>query len=575
MLRRRIPIGIEDYREMINDDFYYVDKTLLMKELLDNKTKVFLITRPRRFGKTLGLSTIQTFFEDERDLKGKKIDNLHYFEGKKIMNAGEEYLCHAGKYPVIKMSLKSAKQPDFETAYANLVKEIAKEYRRHRYVLDSDVLLEEEKAVYQDIMGERAKYQRYTTALEFLSDCLERYHGERAVILIDEYDVPLENAWFEGFYDPMIKFIRSLFESVLKTNSHLAFAVVTGCLRISKESIFIGLNNLNVISILSKGFGEYFGFVPEEVKEMLDFYEIGHYKETAKKWYDGYLFGKAEVYNPWSVINFVYNIVDGTTEFAKPYWSNTSSNRIVRELVERADTQVRGEIEQLLDGGTIEKPIHEDITYADVYDSQDNLWNFLFFTGYLKKCGERQEGGIQYLAMSVPNAEISYIYKNTILTWFDKKIRKNDMAPLLNAMEGGDCTAFAKFLSAQLMDTISFFDYKEDYYHGFLAGILKCVQKYRVLSNRESGEGRSDIVMKDYEDGDKGIIIEIKVASKFSELEKGCDEALAQIETLQYEQELLEDGYQEIMKYGVCFFKKRCMVKLAEKDEEKNEKYIN
>lgn len=520
MLKRKIPIGIENYREMIDNEFYYVDKTLMIKELLDNRTKVFLMTRPRRFGKTLGLSMLQTFFEDERDGNGNKIERLHYFQGKKIMDAGEEYLCHAGKYPVIKMSLKSAKQRDFDTAYKCLTDQIADEYYRHKYILDSDIFSELEIEKYNAIWNQQAEYQEYATSLQFLSKCLQRYHGEQAMILIDEYDVPLENAWFEGFYDEMIAFIRSLFESALKTNDHLAFAVVTGCLRISKESIFTGLNNLHVVSILSKNFGEYFGFVPREVEEMLDFYEIGNYTETAKKWYDGYLFGEAEVYNPWSVINFVYDIANETTQFAKPYWSNTSSNSIVRELVERADTQVRREIEQLIEGGTIEKPIHEDITYGDVYDSQDNLWNFLFFTGYLKKCGERQVGEQIYLTMSVPNAEILYIYKNTILTWFDKKIRRNDMIPLLKAVEQGDCETFQKFLSAQLMDTISFFDYKEDYYHGFLAGILKCFDKYAVRSNREAGEGRSDLILEDYETGEKGIIIEIKVASKFSEIDR-------------------------------------------------------
>ena len=564
MLKKRIPMGIEDYREMIRESFYYVDKTLLIKELLDNKAKAFLITRPRRFGKTLAQSMIQTFFEDVRDGDGNRIDNLHYFDGKKIMDEGEKYTSHAGQYPVIKMSLKSAKQRDFDTAYACLVDQIIDEYYRHRYVQKSDVLSELEREKYNTILNGRAGYREYATSLQFLSKCLQRYHEKQVVILIDEYDVPLENAWFEGFYDEMIKFIRSLFESALKTNENLAFAVVTGCLRISKESIFTGLNNLSVVSILSKNFGEYFGFIPKEVEEMLDFYEIGSYKETAKKWYDGYLFGDSEVYNPWSVINFVYDIANGTTKFAKPYWSNTSSNSIVRELVERADTQVRREIERMIEGGTIEKPIHEDITYGDVYDSQDNLWNFLFFTGYLKKCGERQDGRTLYLTMTIPNEEIAYIYENTVLSWFNKKIQKTDMTPLFKAIEQGDCTAFAKFLSDQLLDTISFFDYKEDYYHGFLAGILKCFNKYAVRSNREAGEGRSDLVMEDYETGDKGIIIEIKIASKFSEMEKECDKALAQIETLQYEHELREDGYQEIVKYGVCFFKKRCMVKKAE-----------
>lgn len=561
MFKRRIPIGIENYCEMIDGEYYYVDKTLLIKEILDHGSKVYLMTRPRRFGKTLGLSTIRTFFEDTRDEDGNKVDNVHYFDGKKIMDAGEKYTSHAGKYPVIKLSLKSAKQPDFDTAYQCLVAEIAGEFRRHNYVLTSGLLTEEEQKLYSMLMNQTAEYQHYATSIFLLSEYLERYHGKGAVILIDEYDVPLENAWFEGFYEPMVKFIRSIFESSLKTNDHLALAVVTGCLRISKESIFTGLNNLNVVSILSIGFGEYFGFTPEEVEEMLEFYEIDSYKEMAKRWYDGYLFGDEEVYNPWSVINFVYNMVDGSAKFAKPYWSNTSSNSIVRDLVERADSQVRKEIEHLIDGGIIEKPIHEDITYDTVYDSQDNLWNFLFFTGYLRKESERQEGELQYLTMSIPNAEISYIYKNTILAWFDKKIRKTDMSPLIRALEEGDCETAGKFLSAQLMDTISFYDYQESYYHGFLAGILKCSNQYIVLSNREAGTGRSDLMLQETVFGGRGMILEIKVARKIKDMERLCDEALAQIEERQYEEELREEGYQEIIKYGVCFFKKGCLIK--------------
>lgn len=561
MFKRRIPIGIENYREMIDGEYYYVDKTLLIKEILDHGSKVYLMTRPRRFGKTLGLSTIRTFFEDTRDEDGNKVDNVHYFDGKKIMDAGEKYTSHAGKYPVIKLSLKSAKQPDFDTAYQCLVAEIAGEFRRHNYVLTSGLLTEEEQKLYSMLMNQTAEYQHYATSIFLLSEYLERYHGKGAVILIDEYDVPLENAWFEGFYEPMVKFIRSIFESSLKTNDHLALAVVTGCLRISKESIFTGLNNLNVVSILSIGFGEYFGFTPEEVEEMLEFYEIDSYKEMAKRWYDGYLFGDEEVYNPWSVINFVYNMVDGSAKFAKPYWSNTSSNSIVRDLVERADSQVRKEIEHLIDGGIIEKPIHEDITYDTVYDSQDNLWNFLFFTGYLRKESERQEGELQYLTMSIPNAEISYIYKNTILAWFDKKIRKTDMSPLIRALEEGDCETAGKFLSAQLMDTISFYDYQESYYHGFLAGILKCSNQYIVLLNREAGTGRSDLMLQETVFGGRGMILEIKVARKIKDMERLCDEALAQIEERQYEEELREEGYQEIIKYGVCFFKKGCLIK--------------
>ena len=565
MLKRRIPIGIENYREMIDGEYYYVDKTLLVKEILDHGSKVFLMTRPRRFGKTLGLSMLRTFFEDVRDKSGNKVDSTHYFAGKKIMDAGAEYTCHAGKYPVIKLSLKSAKQPDFDTAYKCLVGEIADEFYRHKYILESGVLNEKEADSYLTIMNQEAEYKQYATAIMTLSKYLERYHATGTVILIDEYDVPLENAWFEGFYEPMVKFIRSLFESALKTNDHLAFAVVTGCLRISKESIFTGLNNLKAVSILDKTFGEYFGFTPEEVEQMLDFYGIGDAKDAAKRWYDGYLFGDKDVYNPWSVINYVDDTISGTTAFPKPYWSNTSSNSIVRDLIERADSQARKEIERLIDGGAIEKPIHEDITYDTVYDSQDNLWNFLFFTGYLRKESVRQEGELQYLTMSIPNAEISYIYKNTILAWFDKKIRKTDMSPLIRAFEEGDCEAAGKFLSAQLMDTISFYDYQESYYHGFLAGILKCSNQYIVLSNREAGTGRSDIMLQETVFGGRGMILELKVARKIKDMDRLCDEALAQIEDRQYEEELREEGYQEILKYGVCFFKKGCLIKKQER----------
>ncbi len=564
MLKRPIPIGIENYREMIDRGYYYVDKTLLIKEILDHASKVYLMTRPRRFGKTLGLSMLRTFFEDARDDNGNKIENIHYFDNKKIMEADEKYISHAGKYSVIKLSLKSAKQPTFDMAYKSLMWEIAQEFRRHKYVLDSGVLTEDERKVYSALMNQKAEQQQYATSIMMLSQYLKRYHGSGVVILIDEYDVPLENSWFRGFYEPMVDFIRSLFESALKTNDHLAFAVVTGCLRISKESIFTGLNNLKVVSILDEKFGEYFGFTPEEVGEMLDFYEIGDTKDAVKRWYDGYLFGNKEVYNPWSVINYVDDTVSGTAKFPNPYWSNTSSNSIVRDLVERADSQVRKEIEHLIDGGVIEKPIHEDITYDTVYDSQDNLWNFLFFTGYLRKESERQEGELRYLTMSIPNAEISYIYKNTILAWFDKKIRKTDMSPLICALEEGDCAAAGKFLSAQLMDTISFYDYQESYYHGFLAGILKCSNQYIVLSNREAGTGRSDLMLQETVFGGRGMILEIKVARKIKDMDRLCDEALAQIEERQYEEELREEGYQEILKYGVCFFKKGCLVKKGE-----------
>lgn len=561
---RRIPIGIEFYKEMVQGRYYYVDKTLLIKEIFDSGAKVSLFTRPRRFGKTLAMTMLQAFFEDERDRFGEKIDNSHYFEGKKIAEYEEICSSHIGKYPVISLSLKSAKQPTFEMAYNVLIKNIRREYHRHQYVCESEVLPADEKELFQSIMEGRADSSEYATSLAFLSECLEKYHGRGTVILIDEYDVPLENSYFEGFYDRMIKFIRSLFESSLKTNKSLAFAVVTGCLRISRESIFTGLNNLKIVSILSDDCAECFGFTPKEVGEMLACYGLENQREQVRKWYDGYLFGETEVYNPWSVINYVDDNKKKSEKFPKPYWSNTSSNSIVKELIEGADLITRTEIENLIEGETIEKPVHEDITYDDIHESQDNLWNFLFFTGYLKKAGERFEGDTIYLEMEIPNAEIRYIYRNSILSWFDKKIRKADMSPLIEALEQGDCEAVGEFLSEQLLDTISYFDYAENYYHGFLSGLLKAAGKYMVRSNRESGEGRADLLMYSPTVRGKVFILELKVAKEYSRMEEKCREALEQAKEKNYRAEFEKNGYKDITVYGICFYRKECMVKIGQ-----------
>lgn len=560
-MNKRIPIGVEDYKDLKTGSYYYIDKTSLIEELLEEGGKVNLFTRPRRFGKTLALSMLRTFFEDERDWEGNRIDNSEYFMDAAIFSAGEQYRKHLGQYPVISLSLKSAKQPDFAMAYECLQNDIAREFERHDYILRSEVLLESNKEKYCALRDRKAGRQEYNTALKFLSECLQKYHQKKVIILIDEYDVPLENAYFRGFYSQMIDFIRSLFESALKTNDALEFAVITGCLRISKESIFTGLNNLKIISVLNNDYAEFFGFTQKETEKLLADFGIPERTEEVKQWYDGYLFGQTEVYNPWSMINYVDAITSGTTNFPKPFWSNTSSNSIIRELVEEADMETRREIEVLLDNGTIEKRIHEDITYEDIHESQDNLWNFLFFTGYLKKCGERFENRNIYLKMAIPNEEVAYIYENNILTWFDKKIRGLDMAPFRQAMETGDCKQMEQFISAQLMDTISIYDYAENYYHGFLAGLLKCLGNYSVSSNRESGTGRSDLLLRENVFRGRGIILELKVAKDFKQMEEKCEEALAQIEDRQYEQELRSDGYETILKYGVCFFKKGCMIR--------------
>lgn len=490
-MKKQVPIGYDNYKEVIDKNLYYVDKTLLIKELLDKLGKVNLFTRPRRFGKTLALSMLRTFFEINMDVYGNMTDNSRYFEGMKIMQAGEIYTSKLGQYPVISLSLKSGKQPNFEMARESLIDEIVKEYERHRYVLLGESLLASVKEKYQQIMERKAQPIAYAKALEFLSSCLKQYHNKNVIILIDEYDVPLENAYFAGFYDEMIGFVRSLFESALKTNDNLEFSVVTGCLRISKESIFTGLNNLKIISILNLYYAEYFGFTQSEVEDMLDFYELGHKLDEVKEWYNGYVFGDTQVYNPWSIINYIDTAKGHRDAFPKPYWSNTSSNSIVRELIEAADDDTKREIEALIAGEVIEKPVHEDITYADIYRTQDNLWNFLFFTGYLKVVAQRFDGDTIYLSLAIPNAEIKYIYRNTILEWFDIKIRGCDLSELYTALREKDTEKIEEAVTNQLVETISFYDYMESYYHGFLCGLLKSCPGFSTVSNRESGVSHS------------------------------------------------------------------------------------
>lgn len=561
MLKRPIGIGIENYKDIIDGTYYYVDKTLMMKDLLDYGTKVELFIRPRRFGKTLTLSMIRTFFEREIVADGAEVDNRRYFDGMKIMETEDEYLGHMGKYPVISMSLKSARQPDYHMAYESLVDEIIKEYVRHNYVLNSNCLTEAYHEKYDAIMNRRAEPIAYAKALAFLSECLKKYHGTNVIILLDEYDVPLENAFFKGYYEQMVDFVRSLFESALKTNDCLQFAVVTGCLRISRESIFTGLNNLDINSILDNTFVESFGFTQAEIEDMLTFYKLSDRIGEAKDWYNGYLFGETQVYNPWSIINYVKAAASSKTALPRPYWSNTSSNTIIRELVEKADEGVKGEIEELISGGTIEKPVHEDVTYGEIYENQDNLWNFLFFTGYLKAVEQRLEGENIYMTMTIPNAEVNYIYKNTIREWFEEQMRGVDCSELYQGLINQDTDAVQNILRHQLRKSISYHDNKETFYHGFLLGLLSAFPDYTIRSNRESGNGRPDILLFPLDEMQPVIIIEVKYVEMLGQMEEGCDKALAQIAQQDYIAEAQEEGYEKILSYGICFCKKTCIVK--------------
>lgn len=565
MAWKPLPIGVDNFEELITKDYFFVDKTLFIRDLLDMKGEVNLFTRPRRFGKTLNMSMLRYFFEMEEDNAGR------LFAGTKIMSAGEEYLKWMGQFPVISLTLKSMKQATWELSFEMLKKAIREEYSRHwKTVEASGRLNDADRERFQRIRDLKGTDADYADALKFLSECLYICTGRKTIILIDEYDVPLENAHFAGFYEQMTALLRSLFESALKTNENLEFAVMTGCLRISRESILTGLNNLKIMPITAEDYAVYFGFTPDEVEAMLRFYDLEMNLKTVQRWYDGYQFGSTEVYNPWSVINYVQSCRTNKDAFARPYWSNTSSNSIIRTLVEKADLSVKQEIEALIEGKTITKPIHEDITYEDMDSTQDNLWNFLFFTGYLKKIREQQEGETIYMEMAIPNSEVRYIYKNTVLRWFEEKTDKKELSPLYESILNGDTEKMAEILSENLMETISFYDYQESYYHGFLAGMLKNIGNYIVLSNRESGNGRPDIILKYPSVRGKAVIIEIKVSGTYQGLEDKCDEALRQIEEQKYEEALRQEGYQNIMKYGVVFYRKECMAKLGQAGSESN-----
>ena len=551
-MKKSLPVGVENFKDIVESGYYYIDKSLFIKELLDMRGKVNLFLRPRRFGKTLNLSMLRYFYEDTGDMR-KNEEHRSLFQGLKIMEQGEEYTGHMGKYPVIKLTLKSAKQPGFESAYNKLRKAIADEFQRHQYILSSGKINADRKAEYDD----------YSGALEFLSKCLYEATEEKTVILIDEYDVPLENAYFRGFYGEMVDFIRSVFESALKTNDHLQFAVITGCLRISKESIFTGLNHLNIISVLDKNYSEHFGFTEEEVLRMMSYYEVESRFPTMKEWYDGYLFGETEVYNPWSVIKFLFDLYSDVNAFPRPYWINTSSNDIIKDLIVRADRETKGQIETLLGGGMLEIQVHEEVTYGDMYSNGENLWNFLYFTGYLTKESEYFKESSIFLRARIPNIEVKTIYQNTILNWLKAAIKKEDFHDLYLAMEEGDAWKMTEILSGQLFRTISFYDSAENFYHGFLTGILSQSENYLVKSNRESGNGRADIMVKSPSLRGRSFILEVKVSEDINDLEDDAEKALGQIYDKKYAEELYAEGYKKVDCYGISFFRKDCEVRFG------------
>ena len=555
-MKKKLPIGIEDFEKLRQYDFYYVDKTGLMKELLQNWGEVNLFTRPRRFGKSLNMSMLKYFFEIGSDPA--------LFEGLEISK--EKQLCeeYMGKFPVISISLKGINAGCYETARAMAVKTINEEASRFQYLLDDECLTQDEKETFSMLLKRNMDDAALFGSLRDLSRLLQKHHGRKVVLLIDEYDVPLAKAFEQGYYDQMIVLIRNMFEQGLKTNGNLFMAVLTGCMRVSKESIFTGLNNLRVLSIADVRFDEYFGFTDKEVREMLAYYDKSLYYETVREWYDGYRFGAVDVYCPWDVINYCDLLRSNPKAQPQNYWCNTSSNDAVRRFIEMADVgATKMEIEKLVAGEKITKEIHQELTYQDMYSTIENLWSLLFTTGYLTQRGE-PEGRQFHLA--IPNKEIREIFEMKIVDLFKENVKKDGetLDRFCEALKNGETESVQRQFQAYLRKTISLRDtfvkknMKDNFYHGILLGILGFKASWNVFSNRETGEGYSDLLIT-IPDEAIGIVIEMKYADD-GNLDAACQKALEQIERNHYEEELYDEGMDDILKYGIACYKKRCRV---------------
>ena len=555
-----LPVGIENFEEIRQLGFYYIDKTRLIEQLLQGWGKVTLFTRPRRFGKTLNMSMLRSFFEIGTDKS--------LFDGLYI--SGNKELCDAymGKYPVIFLSLKGVDGLDFTTARRMLCAILKNELDRHYYLKTSDALTDEDRTRFGKML--QGTDENIEDSIRMLSKLLFKHFGQKAVILIDEYDVPLDKAFQNGYYKEMVSLIRGLFGQALKTNEFLQFAVLTGCLRISKESIFTGLNNFKVMSITDSRFDEQFGFTDKEVRRLLSDYGMDSHFDEIKEWYDGYHFGRADVYCPWDVINHVDHLRDDSDAKPQTYWINSSGNSLVRRLINRADSSTKDEIERLIAGEAIEKVIRLDLTYDEIENSIDNIWSVLFTTGYLTKIGEVKLPDSESYAykLIIPNKEVREVFVLQIQEWFKAVVaNENDTMKLLSrAILDKDEQQIARQLNIvmgrmiSILDTKAPDDMKENFYHGLLLGLLRGSNPdWLIKSNRESGDGFSDILIKP-EDPDAGIIIEVKYAKEIKGLDAACDAAMAQIKYKRYDEALRDEDRCDILAYGIAFCRKRCRV---------------
>lgn len=557
----KLPVGIEDFKEIRQEEFYYIDKTKLLEQLLEKWGKVNLFTRPRRFGKTLNMSMLRYFFEIGTD--ESLFDGLYIKNNKKIC---EEYM---GKFPVIFISLKNVEGLDFETALYRFVEIIGREAERFYFLLHSEKLTVNEKERYKTLI--RLDNGRYSmdvnilaSALRLLSELLYKHYGKKTIIIIDEYDVPLDKAFQNGYYREMVSLIRAMFGDALKTNDFLQFAVLTGCLRVSKESIFTGLNNFKVLSIADTRFDEQFGFTDEEVQTLLESYGLLEHISETKEWYDGYHFGDADVYCPWDIINHVDRLCGEPDAKPQSYWINTSGNGLVKRFIGKANKTTRDEIERLVSGETIEKQVSLELTYDEIDTTIDNLWSVLFTTGYLTQTGMTESGAYKLV---IPNKEVREVYKLQIQEWFKRTVMSNteQLKNFWKAFDGGDTKAVENYLNRTLSNSISAFDTKardeekESSYHTILVGLLVGNADWLVKSNVEAGDGFADIIVET-EDFDAGIIIELKYSKTFSGMDKACEKAITQIKEKRYDEYLKNDDRHDIMIYGIAFCKKKCKV---------------
>ena len=555
----KLPVGIEDFREIRRQGFYYVDKTRLIEQLLDSWGKVNLFTRPRRFGKTLTMSMLRYFFEIGADKT--LFDGLYISQNEQFC---EEYM---GKFPVVFLTLKGVDGTTFEEARLSLAELIAAEARRFKFLLESNKLDDNDKEMYRELISLNKSQNPATSvklrfSLKNLSELLYKHYEQKTIVLIDEYDVPLDKAFQDGYYGEMVSLIRGLLGETLKTNDFLQFAVLTGCLRVSKESIFTGLNNFKILSITDVRFDEQFGFTENEVKKLLNAYHLESHLPEVKEWYDGYHFGDADIYCPWDVINHVELLCEDSKAEPKCYWINSSGNSLVKRFISKANKTTRDEIERLISGEPIEKSVRLELTYDEIDNSIDNIWSVLFTTGYLTQIGMTEQGAYKLV---IPNKEVREVYKLQIQDWFDKKLRDNteQLTAFWDSVEGGNAEAVEQYLNRTLSNSISVFDTKApekekgSSYHTLLVGLLTGNTDWVVRSNVEAGEGFADIIVEP-EDPDAGIILELKYSKEATGLEKACKKAIQQIKDRRYSEYLKNDGRHNIILYGLAFYKKRC-----------------